>query len=217
MAATTATKVIHAYGMVKNSQTEASLSGVSINIRRLNSIVSQEVASDAGGRYEMIVDSGYFYLVSFYKDKYEISKQILDLTSYKKPEYTMSVQFLKEIDDFDPAAKMPVIQFQKNSSKVPADIWSDLEAIVKMMKEVPQLKIKLYGLSSLNEDYPMELSVTRARLVADLILESGIKADRVRINGMGAYRPRSGCTGGKQCSEDSYQLDRVVMYRVIKE
>ena len=217
MGATMATKLIHSKGFVKNGQTEDPIPNVSINIRRLNSVVSQEVSSDEAGRYDMVVDSGYFYLVSFYKDKYEISKQILDLTGYKKAEYTMAVQFLKELDDFDPTAKMPVISFQRNSSKLPNDIWSDLEAIVKMMKDIPQLKIKLYGLASLNEDYPMELSVTRARLVADLILESGIKPARVRINGIGAYRPRSGCTDGKACTEENYKQDRVVMYRVVKE
>ena len=210
-------KLIKAKGFVKNGQTEDPIPNVSINIRRLNSIVSQEVASDENGRYDIVVDSGYFYLVSFYKDKYEISKQILDLTAYKKPEYTMVIQYLKERDDFDPNAKMPIIQFDKNSSKMPADVWSNMQSIVKMMKEIPELKIKLYGLSSLDEDYPMELSVTRARLVADLLLESGIKPSRIRINGIGAYRPRSGCTEGKVCTDEQYKLDRVVMYRVVKE
>ena len=211
------TKLIKAKGFVKNGQTEDPISNVSINIRRLNSIVSQEVTSDESGRYDIVVDSGYFYLVSFYKDKYEISKQILDLTAYKKAEYTMVIQYLKERDDFDPNAKMPIVQFVKNSSKLPLDVWSELQSIVKMMKDIPDLRIKLYGLSSLDEDYPMELSVTRARLVADLLLESGIKPSRIRINGIGAYRPRSGCTEGKLCSEEQYKLDRVVMYRVVKE
>jgi outer membrane protein OmpA-like peptidoglycan-associated protein len=210
-------KVIKAKGYVKNGQTEDPIPNVSINIRRLNSIVSQEVTSDENGRYDIIVDSGYFYLVSFYKDKYEISKQILDLTSYQKSEYTMVIQYLKELDDFDPNAKMPIIQFDKNSSKLPADAWTDMQAIVKMMKDIPDLKIKIYGLGSIDEDYPMELSVTRARLVADLILESGIKSSRIRINGIGAYRPRSGCTGSKECTDTQYQLDRIVMYKVVKE
>ncbi len=217
LASTSGTKLIKAKGFVKNGQTEDPVPKVSINIRRLNSIVSQEVSSDENGQYDILVDSGYYYLVSFYKDKYEISKQILDLTSYTKANYTMVIQYLKERDDFDPNAKMPIIQFDKNSSKLPADVWGDLQTIVKMMKDIPELKIKLYGLGSLDEDYPMELSVTRARLVADLILESGIKPSRIRINGIGAYRPRSGCTEGKICAEESYKLDRVVMYKVIKE
>jgi outer membrane protein OmpA-like peptidoglycan-associated protein len=210
-------KLIKARGYVRNGQTDEAIGNVSINIRRLNSIVSQEVTSDTTGRYDILVDSGYFYLVSYYKDKYEISKQILDLTAYKGADYPMMVQYLKEKDDFDPNAKMPVIQFDRNSSRLPADIWSDLQAIVKMMKDVPGLKVMLYGLASVDEDYPMELSVTRARLVADLFLESGIKPARMRINGIGAYRPRSGCTESKPCTQDQYKLDRVVMYKVIKE
>jgi outer membrane protein OmpA-like peptidoglycan-associated protein len=213
----TGNPLIRARGFVKNGQTDEPIGNVSINIRRLNSIVSQEVTSDARGMYDIVVDSGYFYLVSYYKDKYEISKQILDLTSYKKSEYNMVIQYLKERDDFDPNAKMPVIQFAKNSSKLPADVWGELETIVKMMKDIPDLKIMLYGLASIDEDYPMELSITRARLVADLVLESGIKPARMRINGIGPYRPRSGCTEGKQCTDQEYKLDRVVMYKVIKQ
>ncbi len=212
-----AVKVVKTRGMVKSSQTEEALANVSINIRRLNSVVSQEVTSDNQGRYEFLVDSGYFYLVSFYKDKYEISKQILDLTSYTKPEYTMMTQFLKEHDEFDPSLKMPVIQFQRNSSKLPTGLYDDMEDIINMMKQIPELRIKLYGLASADEDYPMELGITRARLVADILLENGIKPNRIRINGIGDFKPRSGCVEGKACTQEQYQRDRVVVYKVIKE
>jgi outer membrane protein OmpA-like peptidoglycan-associated protein len=169
------------------------------------------------GAYGFHIDSGYFYVVSYFKDKFEISKQILDLTTYKKENYTMLIQYLKETDDFDPAAKMPIISFEKNSAKLPAGLWGDLQAIVKMMKDIPELKVKLYGLGSLDEDYPLELSVSRARTVANLFFEAGIKPARVRINGIGPYRPRSGCIEGKECSQEQYRLDRVVMYSVVKE
>jgi hypothetical protein len=210
------TPLIKARGYVKNGQTEEPIANVAINIRRLNSIVSQEVTTDGAGRYDILVDSGYFYLVSFYKDKYEISKQILDLTTYDKNDYTIVIQYLKEKDDFDPAANMPIVQYEKNSSKVPAGTSGNMQSIVKMMKDMPELMIKIYGLSSIDENYPMELSITRARLFADLLLENGIKPSRIRINGIGAYRPRSGCTEGKTCTEEQYKQDRVVMYRVVK-
>ena len=210
-------KIVRVKGIVRNGQTEDALDHVSVNIRRLNSIVSQEVATDENGNYNFEIDSGYFYLVSFYKDKFEISKQILDLTSYRKDYYTMLIQYLKEVDDFDPNAKMPVIAFEKNSAKLPAGLWGDLQAIIKMMQDIPALKVKLYGLGSLDEDYPMELSVSRARTVANLFFETGIKPARVRINGVGAFRPRSGCVEGKACTQDQYRLDRVVLYKVVKE
>ncbi len=204
-------------GQVKNGQTEEPVAGVSINIRRLNGLVSQEVTTDSLGAYTFVVDSGYFYLVSYFREGYEISKQILDLTSYRRPQYTMLIQYLKEHDEFDPAARMPFIQFVKNSSKVPSDLWGELEPIVKMMQDIPQLKMKIYGMASADEDYPMELSVTRARMVADVMMEAGIKPLRLRINGLGDLRPRSGCVEGKECTQDQYRQDRMVMYKVVKE
>lgn len=210
-------RIVQTRGVVKNGQTEEPVSGVSINIRRLNGLVSQEVTTDSLGAYTFIVDSGYFYLVSYFREGYEISKQILDLTSYRKPQYTMLIQYLKEHDEFDPAARMPFIQFDKNSSKVPSDLWSELEPIVKMMHDIPQLKMKIYGMASADEDYPMELSVTRARMVADMMMEAGIKPLRLRINGLGDLRPRSGCVEGKECTQTQYRQDRTVMYKVVKE
>lgn len=211
------TKVVKAKGFAKNSQTGEPLENVSVNIRRLNSVVSQEVTTDNTGIYSFQVDSGYFYLVSYYKDKYEISKQILDLTTFQKNEYTMLIQYLKEVDDFDPNAKMPVIQFAKNTAKLPDDLWGDLQSIIKMMNEIPTLKLKLYGLGSIDEDYPMELAISRARTVANLFLEAGIKPSRIRINGIGPYRPRSGCVEGKECTQEQYKKDRVILYKVIKD
>jgi hypothetical protein len=211
------TRTIKVTGLVKNAQTTQTISGVSVNVRRLNSIVSQEVASVENGEYSFMIDSGYFYLVSFYKDGYDISKQILDLTAYNKDNYSMLTQLLNERDEFDPTARMPVIPFEKNSSILPAGVWGDLQSIVKMMKQVPDLKIKFYGMASVDEDYPMELSVGRARTVANIILEQGIKSTKVRIKGIGAYRPRSGCIEHKPCTQEQYKADRVVLYKVIKD
>lgn len=213
----TAGRAVTTHGLVRNGQTEEPVADVSINIRRLNGLVSQEVTSDSAGSYNFAVDSGYFYLVSYFREGYEISKQILDLTSYKRPQYTMLIQYLKEHDEFDPAARMPFVQFEKNSSRVPSDLWGELEPIVKMMQDIPQLKMKIYGMASADEDYPMELSVTRARMVADMMMEAGIKPLRLRINGLGDLRPRSGCTEGKECTQDQYRQDRAVLYKVVKE
>lgn len=123
----------------------------------------------------------------------------------------------EEPDDFDPTSSMSVIQFEKNSSELSPDISSDLESIINKMKDMPELKIKLYGLASLDENHTMKLSVARARLVADLLRKNGIKPARIRIKGIGASTPRSGCTEGEQCSDARYKLDRVVMWTVVKE
>ena len=210
-------KKVIASGYIKSSKTLDPIANVSVNIRQLNSIVSQEVVTDQNGRYEVMIDSGYFYLASYYTEKYEISKQPVDLTSYKKPEYKVATQYLKENSDFDPNAKMQVVQFEKNSNKLSASSWSDLQSLIKTMDDNSDMKVKIYGLASLDEDQPMKISVDRARSAADILMENGIKPSKISVNGIGASRPRSGCTEGKLCTEDAYKLDRVVMYKVVKE
>jgi outer membrane protein OmpA-like peptidoglycan-associated protein len=120
-------------------------------------------------------------------------------------------------DGFDSASGMTVIQFEKNSSKLPPDLQNGLEGIIRMMKDMPQLKIKLYGLASLDESHPMKLSVARATQVEGLLLNGGVKRTRIHINGIRAASPRSGCTEGDECTDARYKLDRVVMYAVVNE
>ena len=204
-------------GNVKSGKTLDGISGVSINVRRLNSIVSQEVSSDQNGNYQISLDSGYFYVVSYYSTQYEITKQLVDLISLRKSEYTVATQYLKEIDNFDPNAKMQSIQFSKNSSAIPTNIWSDLQNIIKTLEDDPSLRIKIYGLASLDEENTMDLSADRARAAADLLMQNGIKASKISTSGIGTSHPISGCTEGKLCPEQSYQLDRVVMYKIVKD
>ena len=209
---------VMAAGVVKSGKTIDPLPGVSVNIRRLNSVVSQEVTSDQNGRYQIMLDSGYFYLIAYYSPRYEISKQLVDLNTYKKQEYIVPTQYLKDVGDFDPnAPRMQVIQFEKNNAKLSASAWDDLAAVLKMLDQDPGLRIKIFGLASANEDQPVELSVDRARSAADILMSNGVRSSKISISGIGASRTRSGCTIDKQCTEESYQLDRVVMYKIVKE
>ena len=211
------TKSIRVKGVVKNGLNEQLLPNTYVNIRCLNTIVSLEATTDSKGAYEFTVESGYFYLVSFTKNGYETTKQIVDLTSFSRGDYTMVIQYMKERDDFDPKAKWATIQFMKNSTLTPLELSADMYPVTKMMIDDPTLTMKIYGLASIDEDDPQDLSNKRAREVANIMMGNGINASRIQISGKGASRPRSGCTQNKQCTQEQYKLDRVVMYNLKKE
>ena len=124
---------------------------------------------------------------------------------------------MKERDDFDPKAKWATIQFMKNSTLTPLELSADMYPVTKMMIDDPTLTMKIYGLASIDEDDPQDLSNKRAREVANIMMGNGINASRIQISGKGASRPRSGCTQNKQCTQEQYKLDRVVMYNLKKE
>jgi len=92
-----------------------------------------------------------------------------------------------------------------------------LDSMITIMKNAPELKIELYGFASQDEDQPMKLSATRLKLVVGRLLENGIKHTRIHTKSLGTTRSRSGCPGGFHCTEVQNQLDRVVMYKVMKQ
>jgi outer membrane protein OmpA-like peptidoglycan-associated protein len=183
----------------------------------LNTILSQELKSDEKGNYSFDVDSGSFYLVSFYKPGYILGKQLLDVTAQKDKTFRMSDFSIIEADDFDPSEKMPIVSFAKNSSATPFDLLNEVIPIVKMMKEIPQLRIKIYGMASFDEAYPKELSLTRAQEVAKVFINNNVPASRIKFNGYGNTKTKSGCTASSDCDEFKLSRDRIVLYKVVKD
>jgi outer membrane protein OmpA-like peptidoglycan-associated protein len=204
-------------GVVYDGGSNLPLSNTSLTVRMLNTILSQELKSDEKGNYSFDVDSGSFYLVSFYKPGYILGKQLLDVTAQKDKTFRMSDFSIIEADDFDPSEKMPIVSFAKNSSATPFDLLNEVIPIVKMMKEIPQLRIKIYGMASFDEAYPKELSLTRAQEVAKVFINNNVPASRIKFNGYGNTKTKSGCTASSDCDEFKLSRDRIVLYKVVKD
>lgn len=204
-------------GVVYDGESNLPLSNTSLTVRMLNTILSQELKSDEKGNYSFDVDSGSFYLVSFYKPGYILGKQLLDVTAQKDKTFRMSDFSIIEADDFDPSEKMPIVSFAKNSSATPFDLLNEVIPIVKMMKEIPQLRIKIYGMASFDEAYPKELSLTRAQEVAKIFINNNVPASRIKFNGYGNTKTKSGCSASSDCDEFKLSRDRIVLYKVVKD
>lgn len=209
-------KLIKVSGLVVNAESGSPVADVAVNVRKLNTVVSLEVTTDETGHYSFEMDSGYFYLSSFFKEGYKNGKQLLDLTEETKDDYVSTPFQLVENDAFDINEKLPAIYFEKNGTNISAASKLELLGLVNMMKEVPNLRLKLYGLAGNEEDAPLPLSVGRVREVAKFFRRNGITDEHIYTIGFGAMHSRSGCIVGKPCPEEQKREDRVVLYKLIK-
>jgi outer membrane protein OmpA-like peptidoglycan-associated protein len=84
----------------------------------------------------------------------------------------------------------PVI-FQKNWAVLEEDYLPEIEAVARMLKEAPKLKIRVEGNSDEagSPEYNMALSEYRAIWVRLILLSYGIEPERIQVKGMGIENP----------------------------
>jgi outer membrane protein OmpA-like peptidoglycan-associated protein len=87
------------------------------------------------------------------------------------------------------AAAGQSIYFSSNSAKLAAAATASLNKIVKVMKDNPQLKIKIEGNTDNVEKNADNLSEGRANAVKTYLVSKGISADRIEVEGAGSTMP----------------------------
>jgi outer membrane protein OmpA-like peptidoglycan-associated protein len=88
------------------------------------------------------------------------------------------------------AAAGQSIYFSSNSTKLASTATVSLTKIVKVMKDNPDLKIKIEGhTDNVEKDGDNKLSDGRATAVKTYLVSKGISADRIQVEGVGSSMP----------------------------
>ena len=91
---------------------------------------------------------------------------------------------------------MPTIHFKRGSATIETEAYADeLNTIVKLLNEVPDATIRIYGYAdhSGTEHFNENLTQQRAEAMRDYLIGKGIKADRIRtVKGLGIDKNLSG-------------------------
>lgn len=83
------------------------------------------------------------------------------------------------------------IQFEFNSAKLTQSSYETLDAIIDLLKQIPQANLEVQGHTDImgTEDYNQRLSEDRAYSVTKYFISKGIAADRLRAKGFGTRKP----------------------------
>lgn len=119
--------------------------------------------------------------------------------------------------DFEATINMQDIFFDYNSAHIRSDSYGELQSLIEMMNEHPVIRIEIsaYTDSRGSSEYNLKLSQKRASAVMNYFASKGIAAKRLKAIGMGEKNPVNGCIKGVKCTEEEYQANRRVEFKLL--
>jgi outer membrane protein OmpA-like peptidoglycan-associated protein len=114
------------------------------------------------------------------------------------------------------------IYFDKDKDFIRPDAAAELDKIVAVMQEYPNMVIELGSHTDCraSQSYNMKLSDRRAKSSAAYIVSKGIDKKRISGKGYGESELTNDCEceGNKKsdCSEEQHQLNRRTVFKIVK-
>ncbi|AOW19906.1 hypothetical protein LPB138_04070 [Urechidicola croceus] len=111
------------------------------------------------------------------------------------------------------------IYFDLNDSSIRKDAAIELDKVVEIMKNNPEIKIEInsHTDSRAADEYNLRLSDDRSKSTIAYIISQGIEAYRLSGQGYGETQLVNKCSNGVKCSEAEHQENRRTEFIVINE
>ncbi|MBS7787962.1 OmpA family protein [Flavobacterium sp. CYK-55] len=176
----------------------------------------KEVVSDDKGFYDFgTVECGKVYYVRAEKDPYETKEQRLTI-SKQTGKTDLPIQLEKKVkpvtvgDDLAKAFGIKIIYFDLDKWNIRPDAALELEKILDVMKQYPNMKIDVrsHTDSRQTHKYNEKLSDRRAKSTIAWLIKNGVDESRLTGKGYGETKLVNRCADGVQCSEDEHQANR---------
>lgn len=108
------------------------------------------------------------------------------------------------------------IYFEFNKSNITAEGAAELDKLVAVMNEYPNMVIfaKSHTDSRGSDKYNMNLSDRRAKSTVQYLISKGIAKDRISGQGFGESEPKVAC---KPCTEEQYAQNRRSEFLIVKK
>jgi len=175
----------------------------------------KEVLSDDKGFYTFDVECGKAYFVRAEKELYETKEQKITIpTNTGKTD--LPIQLEKKVkpvtvgDDLAKAFGIKIIYFDLDKWNIRPDAALELEKILDVMKQYPNMKIDVrsHTDSRQTHKYNEKLSDRRAKSTISWLVKNGVDANRITGKGYGETQLVNKCADGVQCTEEEHQANR---------
>ncbi|WP_428740607.1 OmpA family protein [Tenacibaculum sp.] len=205
-------------GTIVNNKLNVPVEGATVKLISKEKEVIAKTVSDNLGRYIFNdVPCNEVYTAIATKLDHKPGRNIVSTTGKKDIELTTNLELTPLI--IENQIVINPIYFDYDESVIREDAQYELENIVTVMNNHPELVIKIESHTDSRgpKEYNRTLSDKRAKSTRDFILSRGIAANRVESAiGYGEDKPLNNCVDGKKCSEEEYQLNRRSYFYIIK-
>ncbi|WP_179351542.1 OmpA family protein [Winogradskyella vidalii] len=204
-------------GNVVECNEEIGLQAVDIGLTDKIDALEKHTLSDNEGNFMFRLKQASTYTLNGKKDGYYSNEVEVSTSDYNRDK-GLFIDFEMCIDPCGKAIKLDNINFDLDKSEIlPASI-PDLERIVKLMQDNPNIQVEMssHTDSQGSDEYNRKLSQRRADATVTYIASQGISKDRLIARGAGETELKNEkCANNVPCTDDEHRVNRRTEFKVI--
>jgi len=197
-------------GSVKDKVSEKLIPGAKVSLFYKNKVKeTTDVGNDA--HYEFKVDCKSKYRIKAEKLRYKSDGKNFKTDNQNNVTTHIDLKLSKKI------INIPTIYFDLDKHSIRDDAANELDKVVKIMKENPEIIVELssHTDSRASDNYNQELSDSRAKSSIEYIINQGIHSDRIYGRGYGETQLTNECADGVNCTEAEHQRNRRTEFKIV--
>lgn len=190
--------------IVKDSKTNTIIKGADVTILDAQNNIISTQATDHTGNTGFNVSCDNQYRIDVSKDGYETAS--FEVGNSEGETVTVKAD-LKPINEMitETEVKLNNIYFEFNKSNITHQGALELDKLVEIMAEYPEMKIMVrsHTDSKGNADYNLKLSERRAQATMQYLISKGVDKSRLSAKGLGSTVPKIDCKSNCTAEEDA--------------
>ena len=208
-------------GYVTDKQTGDPIPGAMVSLTDLEGTPYAALRTDEKGYYTIEINKFKIYTLRATHDLYDADEKLseagLDLQKINF-HLQKNKEELSEGTDLAKVLNIPMIYFDFDKSNIRPDAEVELQKVVEVMNQYPELKIDIrsHTDSRGSDAYNEALSDRRAKSTMHYLISQGISKDRLTSKGYGESQLVNGCSNGVPCSKAEHQANRRSEFIVVE-
>lgn len=204
-------------GNVVECNIDEGIEGVNIILKDKVNSREKHTLSDSAGEFLYHLKQASDYVLNGKKDGYYSNEVEVSTSSYNR-EKALFIDFEMCVDPCGKAIKLDNINFDLDKAEILAASIPDLERIVKLMKDNPNIRVEMssHTDSQGSDEYNRRLSQRRADATVNYIASQGIAKDRLIARGAGETELKNTkCANNVPCTDDEHRINRRTEFKVV--
>lgn len=211
-------------GIITDIDTGETLEGIIVELYDANNQRIAETTTDSQGKYlfDTPIACDMIYRVRASQENYSTDEGTVKIPKKTgESELDLSVKRTKQVlapgTDLRFVLGIPDIYFDLNKSNIRPDAEIELQKILDVMTEYPDLIVDIRSHTDCRAShaYNEKLSDSRAKASRQWLVDKGIAPNRLTAKGYGETRLVNHCADGVKCSEEEHQQNRRSEFIVI--
>lgn len=210
-------------GIITDNETNETIANANVTLLDTDGNIINEIKSDYDGAYNFEVDCDKQYIIRVSIEGFNPNDIIFKSKNTFETTNNVQISFKKEKllsttsepvnigDDIVAPLQLRTIFFDLDTDEIRSDAIADLQKVISVMKQNPNLKIEVRSHTDSRSSYwyNKKLSVKRMRAtVRYIIRKGGINWRRIKGKAYGERRLINKCANGIPCTEEEHQENR---------